>query len=190
MRPIFSAVICSLLAIALSNVPANAVEIPPIVKKHFETYAVSHPKKKKRSSDRPDEQIFADFFFIGLTSQNEVWTSVGIETDAYNQGQLYWRDHPNKRELILASYGYVRVDAKGIWRCGFEQSSFTPIGRKNEEWWVSSFRGASWGNLLGSNCNKIHNVRIVGYLSPIGSYGHLGSYKREVFFTSLTVSSH
>ena len=189
MRLIFSAVTYSLLAIFLSSGPAKAVEIPPIVKKHFETYAASHSKEKKHPSDRPSEQIFAYFFFIGLTSPYEVWTSEGFETDAYNQGQSYWRDHPNERELILASYGYVRVDVKGVWRCGFEESSFTPIGRKNEEWWVSSFRGATREKKFGSNCYKNHSVRIIGYLSPTGNYGHLGAYKREIFFTSFTTSS-
>lgn len=186
MRITFSVFFHFLLAIIFFSSTAMAAETPPIVKKHFETYSALHPKAKPQSSDETNEQVFARYFFMGLTRPKEVWTSKGIESDAFNQGQAYWNDNPKERELILSSYGYVRVDVEGTWRCGFEQSSFSPKGRKKEEWWVSSFRGASWGNLLDTNCKKVTSVRIVGYVSPIGNYGHLGSYQREIFFTSFT----
>lgn len=189
MRFSFSPVIYAFLGILLFSSTAIAEAIPPVVKKYFEAYLTLHPNEKRRSMAKTLERQYAYYFLTGLTSPTETWSSGGIETDAYNQGQSYWKDHPNEREKILASYGYVPVDAKGIWRCGFERDSFSPIGRKSEEWWISSFRGASRGNEFDLNCDKMHFVRITGYVSPIGNYGHLGSYKREIFFTSFTISN-
>lgn len=161
----FSKVTYAVLGILLFSTSAIASEIPSVVKKHFERYLNLHPKEKQRSMDGTLEQEYAYFFLSGLTSPTESWSSPGIETDAYNQGQLFWKDQPNEREKILKSFGFVLVNVKGIWRCGFEHSSFLPIGRKNEEWWVSSFRGATREKELDSNCDKMHSVRITGYLS-------------------------
>jgi hypothetical protein len=70
---------------------------------------------------------------------------------------------------------------QGTHLTAFENSAFTPDG-SDEVWWLS-------GNLQplpyvpqGSS-NKFgesYRVRVYGRLSPIGSYGHLGSYQREL----------
>jgi hypothetical protein len=73
---------------------------------------------------------------------------------------------------------------EGHYTAGFETSSFTPVGSKNERWWLS-------GNLAGTGQERADNddpvrnlgpiyLKVKGRLSPEGRYGHLGGYRREL----------
>lgn len=87
--------------------------------------------------------------------------------------------------MILAGYGYVAVEREGDWSRGFETSAFAPSDTDGERWWMQPLGDRPWSTVgLGDVGGSGSQVRIVGYLSPTGRYGHLGSYAHEVLVTS------
>ena len=77
----------------------------------------------------------------------------------------------------------------GYYIFGFERSEFVPQENREESWWLSGRincdvltfnqeRFSPWGQVY---------VEIQGVVSPVGHYGHMGFYKREITLTN-TVS--
>ena len=199
MRTSTSTFLYSLIVTFLFCVDTKAADVPVIVIKLAEQYAESHKNAASIPSGQTLVNKYASYFFSGLTHPDGgIWNAPEIETDAYNLGQSYWREHPNERDEILAGYGYVHIEAEGTWLRCFELSSFTPEYSvmaippfTSENWWLNSFGGTAWNKLRPGQADptfgKSH-VRIIGYLSPIGRKGHLGMYDREVLVTSFTQS--
>jgi hypothetical protein len=106
--------------------------------------------------------------------------------DAYTNGQTYWRDHPSDRAKIFSEYGYVAVEREGLWSHGFEKSAFEASGASGGKWWMTPLGDGPWKEvgLEQGTGNALSHIRIVGYLSPKGNYGHLGAYEHEVLVTA------
>jgi hypothetical protein len=139
-----------LLAVVFPCRKATAPESPAVVRTLAEKFAAAHPDVKPPPSGRPLEEQYAAYFFMGLTSpRGGIWNAPALETEAYNQGQANWREHPAERDEILAGYGYLRIEAEGKWQTGFEVSRFIPIDRGTETWPMSSFGHVAWNELPG-----------------------------------------
>lgn len=105
-------------------------------------------------------------------------------------GQEYRRVNPAKAKETMEAFGYTEVEADGVWSVSFEHSGFRPDEQPAQMWWFSRFCDlqSELLNLTAKRFSKngIH-VRIRGYLSPSGAFGHLGGYDHEFFATSITV---
>ena len=71
----------------------------------------------------------------------------------------------------------------GIYRTGFEQSDFQPCGRQTV-WWLKN-PGILFQTYPGLRSSKHLYIRFRGRRSPVGRYGHLGSYPVEVEIVEL-----
>ena len=90
-----------------------------------------------------------------------------------------------KPEANLETLGYVRTEATGNWKYGFERSEFVPADRPKEKWWLK-LPSRWWDENKSSPLVKrgVNQdgviVRVTGLLSPTGKFGHLGAYDREL----------
>lgn len=138
-------------------------------------------------------QEFARWFFEGFTHPNggNALQDPYMHT-AWEGGQAFWRERPDRRDEIMAGYGYARVEADGTWQRGFERSAFTPQDRPGETWWVTSFGGVRWTDLQPGQPDAhftAARVHLSGYLSPQGRHGHLGQYERMLLATGFTIAT-
>ncbi|MEA3213215.1 MAG: hypothetical protein QOE70_6272 [Chthoniobacter sp.] len=129
-------------------------------------------------------------FFTGFTNHTGSMSGgEDAELKGFKAGQEFRRANPDKLRDTFESFGYVATEAEGIWMAGFEQSGFKPRNSP-EEWWLSGMADTV-SDLLEDQ--KIPDggisIRITGYLSPRGSYGHLGSYDHEFYATKIFKSN-
>jgi len=74
----------------------------------------------------------------------------------------------------------------GVWQWSFETSAFTTTHGEGPYWLVAE--GANWEALVaplrasGGPWGRVAVV-IEGNLSPVGQYGHLGAYSRQLRVT-------
>ena len=170
---------------------AFASEIPDVVRQRANAFERSQATPERL---RPGHTLLEDYayeFFVGFTHENGgIYTPSALARDAYTQGQAYWRDHPSERAQIFAGYGYTAVEREGVWIKGFEISSFEPSDSPGERWWMTSLGNGPWREVgldAGNTRRGPLRLRIDGYLSPKGSYGHLGMYGHTVLVTAATV---
>jgi len=178
-----------LLITALAG-KAAAANIPDIVLEYASAFAQTQAADKQLPTSPTLPAEYAQWFFQGLIHPaGGIVTQSAIMRDAYTNGQRYWRDHPSERAHIMAGYGYLTIERDGTWSRGFEKSIFQAahVDVDAGAWWMNSFGGVAWKDvgLVAPNSNyEQRRVRIVGYLSPKGRYGHLGAYEHEVLVTS------
>ncbi|KHK57768.1 hypothetical protein PI87_04815 [Ralstonia sp. A12] len=169
---------------------ATAGEVPDVVLQYADAFAQSQTKAERLSSGLSLREAYSVWFFQGFTHPSGgIYTDSDLMKDAYTHGQTYWRDYPSERDALLAAYGYDAVELEGVWSQGFEKSAFWPTDAEagEGEWWITPFGRRTWRDVGLDNVqrsNKPVRVRIAGYLSQNGHYGHLGAYVREVLVTS------
>jgi hypothetical protein len=182
--------ISTLVMSSLLAANAGAAEVPDVVLEYADSFEQSQIVKEQLRPGRTLRDEYANYFFQGFTHPSgEVFTKSALIQDAYTHGQAYWRDHPSERTKIFSEYGYVPVEREGVWSRGFEKSAFEPSDADGERWWMSPFGQGAWSQVgldQASRGSTPSRVRIVGYLSPKGHYGHLGAYEHEVLVTSGT----
>jgi len=187
MHRINSILLRSLLALSCGW--ASAAEVPLIVTEFARAYSASRTAKDKIASGRTELEEYSAYFFMGFThQQGGILNASDIDKAAYTQGQVYWHDHPTERDAIFSGYGYRHIEAAGIWSRNFERSSFSPRNQNSENWWLSTLGDVAWEQLKPDQPNPIScrsPVRIAGYLSPVGHFGHLGAYDHEFLATSV-----
>lgn len=180
-------IISTLLIVAILAVKAFAGEVPDVVVRYADSFAQSQSTKGQLPTDQAMRDEYARYFFQGFTHPaGGIYTKSALIQDAYSHGQTYWRDHPSERTKVFSGYGYIAVEREGVWTQGFEISAFDPSDADGGRWWITTFGGRPWSEvgLDRGTGNGQSRVRIVGYLSPKGSYGHLGAYQHEVLVTS------
>jgi hypothetical protein len=177
------------LAFSILIAKANAAEVPDVVLEYADAFSKAQTVKEQLPAGRTFSEEYAYWFFRGFTHPfGGVVTPVDLMSDAYTQGQAYWRDYPSERAGIFAGYGYLPIEREGVWSRGFEKSSFQAAGADaGDSWWVTSFDGTALRDIdIDPSSSRTDNtrVRIVGYLSPKGRYGHMGAYKQQVLVIS------
>lgn len=182
-------IIHGLFLAASVSASANAADVPPVVVHYAEAFAHMHPIPEGPRSGRGFTDDYAFYFFEGYTHPGGGRSSASpaMAQDAYTHGQAYWRDHPSERGKIFAAFGYVAVEREGVWSRGVERSVFVPADAAGEQWWMSSFGDVPWREVgldLGGARSGRFPIRIHGYLSPKGHYGHLDGQEREVLVTA------
>ncbi|GGY78741.1 hypothetical protein ACFFTM_11095 [Pseudoduganella plicata] len=185
-RNFFTLLISTLLAAT-----AAAEEVPDIVIQYADTFTQSQAGNglsDQLSPGRSLHEEYATWFFQGMTHpHNRISPGSSLMRDACARGQRWWREHPFERGRMMAQYGYTVVEREGVWSQGFEKSVFASGVAGEAGWWMTTLGGRAWNEVGLTQADRrapATRVRIVGYLSPKGRYGHIGGYEREVLVTS------
>ena len=103
-------------------------------------------------------------------------------------------DSDKKQNEKSLSKGWSLWEGIGTIQIGFETSRFRPEGM-DELWWIH-FQSDTIafiyfdeaGKPFGDKYKfyKALKFNIIGFISPKGSYGHLGSYKREIIIQGIS----
>lgn len=165
---------------------ATAGQVPDVVRNYFRSFAELQLEEKKGSDDALQSEEYARWFFQGFThTGGGIYTRSDLVRDAYTKGQIYWRDHPSERDKVFAGYGYSAIEQEGVLSRGFEKSDFKPNDLSTGPWWTTPLGDVAWRDVgIKPMSLSPMRLRIVGYLSPEGQFGHLGAYKHEVLVTS------
>ncbi|GAB5404901.1 MAG: hypothetical protein Aurels2KO_31320 [Aureliella sp.] len=146
-------------------------------------------------------------FFAGYTSFAETGIpadSLPLDWTGFNSGILYRTQHPESLEYVLTAFEYKKKTQTGVWRTGFEESRFVSSDSAASAWWLDLCADCEQGELNWKRFPKLPadaqipnglrklvddrrgaeaKVRVVGYVSPVGEYGHLGRYSRRFLAT-------
>jgi len=169
---------------------ANAASVPDDVLEQARAYAKTHRSEKPPRSQSLVEE-YASGFFAGFIhgAYNGVLSGDDAFATAYAKGAARWKQGPDAQQRTFAGYGYQRIEWTGLWTAGFETSLFEPDGQPGLAAWLDFLAGS--GAALPKTEPGPHflelRLRLTGYLSPRGSYGHLGMHGRELFATSVQV---
>ena len=179
----------AVLILCMVGARATAADMPRFVQQYADAYIHAHPDEQARSM-RPLADEYARWFLRGfINPRGGMREPSDIDGAAYTEGQAYGRAHPDERAAIFADFGYVPVATTGVWRLGFETMAFRPDDSDEHGWWMRPFGEVSWtdlGLVPPDRKNGAHNFRvhIEGYVSPVGQYGHMGGFPREVVVLS------
>lgn len=186
------------LAAALHSPVAK--DIPPAVARKAILFRLTHfflpkafPTGRGALPDRTLEEEYAFWFLQGYRYPRGAWSHPSddvVRVAAVVAAERYRAEHPNDVDAIMSGYGFRRVNVQGVWSRGVERSEFVPNGQPSGAWWLEGFQEfapADPPNRRPFSADA--DVRIVGYLSPEGNYGHLGAWKREVLVESITYST-
>lgn len=179
----------------------------PYYADHWRDQLVSHPRPTAalrqadayydslpyaaRSPHRDKVRVsFLDGFFDGFVNPNgEI---LGGPHDAhwhgFQAGQADRRANPAKLSETMGGFGYTPLKTEGRWTVGFEHSGFRPAGASPEnEWWLSGLSNTAFDLIRTTPIpDEGLAIRITGFLSPKGKYGHLSSYDHEFYATLIS----
>lgn len=100
-------------------------------------------------------------------------------------GRVFWRRQCGAVFMLLFLFsGYLHARDEedifsGYYAYGFEESRFSPVGSK-ERWWLDKLPPCVEQAEKASGGTPILFVEVVGKLSSVGKFGHLGKYPREL----------
>jgi hypothetical protein len=171
-----AAQVLALLALLAGS--AAAADVPPLVATLAQDYIAAHPDARPYLEPTVAASYAREFLDGFLAPDGSRSGGPALSLDAYHAGQAYRNAHPQALNAILTGYGYVRVNKLGRWTDGFEVSLFEPEDARGG-WWVGYLRRQPDRPPPG-------RVRMDGYLSPEGEYGHLGMFRHQVLAISIT----
>jgi hypothetical protein len=162
---------------------------PPAVLKLAESYFATLTPEQRPNDPESARDNFVRCFFAGFTNYTGSMSGgelAGLE--GFKAGQEFRRAHPDQVKETFESFGYVATEAEGVCATGFEQSEFKPRGKNSaERWWLSGMADTMSDLPEEQNVSERDlTIRINGFLSPKGSYGHLGLYDREFYATKIS----
>jgi len=150
-----------------------------------EHYLASLPKSATPSQLEQARNAFTYAFLMGFTNSDG---AVGGDNDAitkgFTAGQTYRHRHPNELAHIMAGFGYKPITMRGIWHTEPELSVFCPASNPEDNWWLSILGNspAAKAHISPKQCT---DAEIDGFLSPVGRYGHMGGFAREIYANSI-----
>lgn len=163
----------------------------------------AHVEVKQMASDylrthaslmSPKVRVNAEQTFIGGFKQgySDVGETDNLSADSadpfeagYKAGAELWKKFPEKRDYILAGFGYTKLSTSGKWQLGFESSLLTM--QNGMSCWLSPMNNAIEGIAANGGSVQFETilVDVEGYLSPEGKYGHLGMARCEIIASSV-----
>jgi hypothetical protein len=162
---------------------------PPVAQQAADAYFASLPDPVPEAKRRSYRDFYLGAFFRGFVAPRS-WISQGSEQSrhAHEAGKASWRSHSGDLGKIMTGFGYTPVEVEGRWWRGFERSEFRPQENPAEEkWWLSLLENvvSDTPTTMARYPSEGVAVRITGYLSPPGGYGHLGMGDHEFFATKI-----
>jgi hypothetical protein len=134
--------------------------------------------------------FFDAFRSPGTTITGPASEEVAAMQAAAQAGAAYRRAHPDLVEATYKSYGYTPVSLEGVWTKSFERSDFVPLnGYRNETWWLEFLPELDQRLVASNRSDDGLRIKIRGYLSSPGGYGHLNSYVRQLYVDELSLAS-
>jgi hypothetical protein len=106
---------------------------------------------------------------------------------AMRSGAEYRRRPNDNFDVTMAAFGYTPFNGEGTWETGFEISAFSPLeAQQLERWWLEGLTKdiIKIGDSAGVVKRK-QKLKVSGYVSGSGAYGHLGTYKRKLIATKI-----
>ena len=100
----------------------------------------------------------------------------------------------------MREYGYKEFEGTGVWRYGFEAGGFQPDtvpkalrANSQQSCWHLKFvnsaaLSAQLARIIPRNAMlraASYRVRVEGYVSEIGRFGHMGLCQREIYAVSM-----
>jgi hypothetical protein len=172
------------------TLPSATPSTPPAVLQLADDYLASHSGKQTDKRGSVKEQ-FLHGFFEGFTMPNmDIDVPEAYSGDAtprgMKAGQEYRRANPTKLKETMEGFGYTEIEIAGVYTRGFEYSDFRPDTQPGQTWWLSSCGDArSYLPKDEKISDEGVHIRVRGYLSPSGKYGHVGGYSRELLATKI-----
>jgi hypothetical protein len=172
-----------------ADTPKTSFLAPPEVLRLADAYISSLPHQPDAPQTNDIRAEFVRWFFWGFVDPNsEVSSGPPSATLAgLKAGKQYRRSNPEKLKQTMEGFGYTVTNAQGTWTVGFEHSGFRPDGHSGREWWLSLLPVEGGSPIDQAVPAGGGRVRISGFLSPKGQYGHLGGYDHEFFATNISV---
>jgi hypothetical protein len=150
-----------------------------------DAYLDSLPKDKQPAFRIDARNDFLVWFFQGFIRPQGSGSpfSDAPTQAAFEAGQAYGRDHPSMRDEVMSGFGYVQTEVTGKWTRAFEGSILVLESAPDERLWLGCFRECE--SEIPSSRDHTHEtepiaVKVTGYLSPPGRYGHMGTWPREL----------
>ncbi|TWT98381.1 hypothetical protein [Stieleria varia] len=170
----------------------------------------------KNLPDNPDgfgaqRRAFASMFLWAYTgfSPEHMDLEKYPEFAGLNAGIDYRKRNPAATHEVLSGFGYELTKRTGNWLTGSEISAFYEPKNQSprDSWWLSTLDECKTNHIrweplpmpqferevddkiarrLESIRGRIARVKVIGYLSPEGKYGHLGLYEREFLAIEIT----
>lgn len=150
--------------------------------------------------------VFAQAFLGGYStpdstlSVNPALSSSRINGKGWSAGQAYRHAHPESVAEIMREYGYTEFEGTGTWTVGFEAGTFRPDthgetakASSSQTCWYLAFihtadLDAELGRLVPGDTllrGATLRVRVKGYVSPVGRFGHFGVCERQLHAVSV-----
>ena len=161
----------------------------PIAAGYADTYVVTLGLSPGSCEASAARYRFMDGFFMGFRDPRrivEVIPEVRDGNTGFQAGQKYRVDHPDSTDEVYASFGFSPVAVVGTMERRYEVSSFSPNSDySGEKWWFEIIPRAKLGLLPGGLLPVGRPIRIKGYVSRRGRYGHLDGYDRQLYVSDL-----
>lgn len=193
---------CSIGAAAASR--AQDVTLPfesSFITKLADEAIVADGAEAVRNRDY-SRSVFALAFLGGYANPesnipvNSALSSSRMNGAGWAAGQAYRRAHPESLEQIMQEYGYQEFEGGGTWTVGFEAGGFQPDNEASNSsqacWYPAFIRSAQLNEQLAKIVpgdavlrGATLRVRVKGYVSEAGRFGHFGMCQRQVYSVSV-----
>jgi hypothetical protein len=118
---------------------------------------------------------------IGLSNKSSLDKEDTPYARGYRSGKKYAGEKTKtKQHLSLSEFGYEPITLEGILRLGFERSHFTPNGQDRPYWIVFADYMHMRSQIPKGTWPDGKSVIVKGWLSPRGTYGHMGLARHEI----------
>jgi len=159
---------------------------PAAIVKLADTYFESLPSEQRPADRERARDEFVRYFFVGFTNfTGSIIGGNAAGLQGFKSGQEFRRANRTKIRETFESFGYILMETEGVWTTAFEHSAFKPRDGKNQEWWLYRMPDTESDLTKNEKTSGGVNVRITGFRSPRGSYGHLGNYEYEFYATKI-----
>lgn len=185
-----SSIAAAVLLTSSLVIAAETELIPTAVQRLANSYFDALPKEEQPTDRAAAIKQYAGYFFEGFSRpKEEGYNGTWLMPSALSSGRAWWIGHPDRRDEIFLGFGYRRVDVVGTYKQAVEWNSFIPDGDGREMWevrFIGDPKASPWKG-LSSECGlwQTCRLRVVGYVSPVGSYGHRGMSRVQMLATSI-----
>jgi hypothetical protein len=156
---------------------------------YADKYVATLGLPSKSCEARAARYKFIDGFFMGFRGPHKVVEVIPEVRDGnagFQAGQKYRQEHPDAVDGVYASFGFSPVNVVGTMDRRYEVSSFSPSSDfVGETWWFEIASGAKLDLLPGNLLPVEKLIRVKGYVSKRGRYGHLDDYDRQLYVSEL-----
>jgi hypothetical protein len=169
--------------------PRSEIRAPEVVLHLADAYIAALPLQEKEGhqNDLRDE-FFRSFFWGFVMPDGKLTGGSPVDSAGEAAGRQYRLSNPDKLNEIMQGFGYVATNAVGTWSRGFELSRFRRAGDSGRGWWLWELPEPAASGVIARDIPPSGGpVRIAGFLSAKGRYGHLGMCDRQFYARDISL---